>query len=146
MILNTWEDRTNYLERMQNYLVSKFGSDHYNVFFFGSILRDDYKPGKSDIDVAVYADNYALELDVCIALETFFKETEMDNSILQISTTQKNAFVILSPLSLNVSVTDFYPEELVNYRRQLARRWFWYNEDKKMFTARRSDEQKELVK
>ena len=50
------------------------------------------------------------------------------------------------PLSLNVSVTDFYPEELVNYRRQLARRWFWYNEDKKMFTARRSDEQKELVK
>ena len=68
MILNTWEDRTNYLEHMQNYLVSKFGSDHYNVFIFGSILRDDYKPGKSDIDVAVYADNYALELDVCIAL------------------------------------------------------------------------------
>ena len=146
MILNTWEDRTNYLERMQNYLVSKFGSDHYNVFIFGSILRDDYKPGKSGIDVAVYADNYALELDVCIALETFFKETEMDSSILQISISQKNAFVILSPLSLNVSVTDFYPEELVNYRRQLARRWFWYNEDKKMFTARRSDAQKELVK
>ena len=138
MILNTWEDRTNYLEHMQNYLVSKFGSDHYNVFIFGSILRDNYKPGKSDIDVAVYADNYTLELDVCIALEDFFRETEMDNSILQISTSQKNAFVILSPLSLNVSVTDFYPEELVYYRRQLTRRWFWYNEDKKMFTARRS--------
>ena len=138
MILNTWEDRTNYLEHMQNYLVSKFGSDHYNVFIFGSILRDDYNPWKCDIDVAVYADNYALELDVCIALETFFKETGMDSSILQISISQKNAFVILSPLSLNVSVTDFYPEELVYYRRQLTRRWFWYNEDKKMFTARRS--------
>ena len=54
MIFNTWESRKEFLITFQQALHSEFGEDGYNVFIFGSFLREDYKPLESDLDLAVF--------------------------------------------------------------------------------------------
>ena len=44
------ESLQNYLENLQNYL-------EVDLYFYGSIIRDDYVPNKSDIDMCVFSDN-----------------------------------------------------------------------------------------
>ena len=44
------ENQTKFFNQLNNYLDS-------NVYFYGSILRPDYFPGKSDIDVDIFTDN-----------------------------------------------------------------------------------------
>jgi predicted nucleotidyltransferase len=43
-------DVQKYFKNMQNYLDT-------DLYFYGSIARDDYIPGKSDIDIAIFTDN-----------------------------------------------------------------------------------------
>lgn len=40
------------------------------IYFYGSILRPDYTPKKSDIDTCVYTDNVQ---STCMKLQSFFK-------------------------------------------------------------------------
>ena len=39
-----------FFKKMENYLDTE-------LFFYGSVTRSDYIPGKSDIDIAVFTDN-----------------------------------------------------------------------------------------
>ena len=132
MILKTWEDRKRYLADFQQALLDRFGENNYNVFVFGSILRDDYKPGVSDVDVAIYSENLVLRIEVEEFCQDYFKKDDMKSSIIHIDTEERYAFVAISPLRLNVCVTDYYPQELKDYLIQLQRRFIWYNEERKM--------------
>lgn len=121
-----------FLTKFQYALIDKFGEEHYNVFVFGSILRDDYKPGISDIDIAIYTENLVLRIDVERFCEAYFAKMDMKFSIIHISLEEKYAFVAVAPLILNVCVTDYYPPELKQYLIQLQRRLIWRSEERKM--------------
>ena len=41
---------SDFFNKLSNYLDTK-------LYFYGSIQRDDYKPGHSDIDVDIFTDN-----------------------------------------------------------------------------------------
>ena len=61
----TYNNLSNYEEiffnKLRNYLNTK-------IYFFGSIQRDDYFPGKSDIDVEIFTTN---ESSTIIQLQNF---------------------------------------------------------------------------
>ena len=107
----TWDQRVDFLEELSTVVHEKFHSDAYNVFVFGSFLRDDYDPDKSDLDLAIYA-----------------KESELTFAIVDFLD-QLDAYVVVKPLGLNVSFTNYYPEELKLYFRTVQRRAIFYNEE-----------------
>lgn len=107
----TWDQRVDFLEELSTVVHEKFHNDAYNVFVFGSFLRDDYDPDKSDLDLAIYA-----------------KESELTFAIVDFLD-QLDAYVVVKPLGLNVSFTDYYPEELKLYFRTVQRRAIFYNEE-----------------
>ena len=52
-----------FFKQLQNYLDT-------DIYFYGSVNRTDYVPGKSDIDVAIFTDN---EYSVITKLQHFLK-------------------------------------------------------------------------
>ena len=45
---------------LQKKVEHQFGGDDYNVFVFGSYLTTSFVERKSDIDIAVYTENFGL--------------------------------------------------------------------------------------
>ena len=107
----TWDQRVDFLEELSTVVHEKFHSDAYNVFVFGSFLRDDYDPDKSDLDLTIYA-----------------KESELTFAIVDFLD-QLDAYIVVKPLGLNVSFTNYYPEELKLYFRTVQRCAIFYNEE-----------------
>lgn len=132
MRFETWDDRKAYLNELKNKLHERFGTTGYNVFVFGSFVREDFVPGKSDIDLAIYSEDYFLELDIYDFLEEELTAVGIDRSLLQISTDQAHAFVCITPLELNLGMTDYYPEELKTYLCTLVRSSIIESEERRM--------------
>ena len=42
--------QNNFLEKLKNYIEKP-------IYFYGSVMREDYLPGKSDIDIDIFTDN-----------------------------------------------------------------------------------------
>ena len=70
------------------------------------------------------------ELDVTYFIEDYLEERDIDSSIIEIDVKQYGAFAVIPPLRMNVSFTDYYPEELHNYLGILRRDYVWYQEDR----------------
>ena len=126
----TWEARRAFLIELKNAVVAKFPEENYNGFVFGSFIRDDYKPEESDLDLAVFSLEFDRELDVTYFIEDYLEERDIDSSIIEIDVKQYGAFAVIPPLRMNVSFTDYYPEELHNYLGILRRDYVWYQEDR----------------
>ncbi len=128
MIFNTWDQRVDFLEHIKWAVVDKFPqTDTYNIFVFGSFLRTDYDPLRSDLDLAIYSRDTNLTFQICDFLDEYLNQCEVPHSLLEIFLDQLDAYVAVKPLSLNVSFTDYYPEELAIYRRTVQRRAIFYN-------------------
>lgn len=132
MTFYTWEERTDFLSKLQDDVVAQFGTDGYNVFVFGSFISNSYRPGESDIDLAVYADNYKFAREVMEFLDDYLQQKNVPHSLILIDVNQKYAFIALEPLRLNIGCTGYFPEELRTYEVQLVRRFINYNEEKAM--------------
>lgn len=57
----------------------QFGNDNYNVFVFGSYLTAQYIEGKSDIDIAVYTEDFNLYKRLSLYLEEYFAAKGIDS-------------------------------------------------------------------
>lgn len=130
MIFETWESRCEFLEQLQNDITSTFTRDDYNIFLFGSFMRDDYDPYNSDIDLAIYTKDYLLYLDVLNYLEDYLNSRDIRYSIIRIDESNTKAFVAIDPLCHNVGVTSFFPEILKTYMLELIHNFICYNEEK----------------
>ena len=67
-------ERLRGLLELQRKIEIQFGDQGYNIFIFGSYITTLYEEGKSDIDIAVYADDFELYLQLSMYLEEYFKE------------------------------------------------------------------------
>lgn len=81
---------------LQQMMAQKFGERNYNVFVFGSYLTTRYVEGKSDIDIAIYTEDF--ELYKCLALYL-------------------EAPIYCASLKSQIQFTDYYPERLVQFRQ-----------------------------
>ena len=135
----SFEERLNFLKELQADTSRKFGENGYNVFVFGSVLRDDYKPEESDIDLAVYSDDTFLTFEIAEYLKEYLSERDIESSILEIFLDQINAFVYLEPLRINVTFTDYYPQKLQEFYYCLKLRYLIYSEEEEYLTRMRKN-------
>lgn len=99
---------------LQKKLERQFGSEDYNIFVFGSYLTTKFVEGKSDIDIAVYTENFSLYKKLALYLEEYFCQRGVKSDIFYIDTTMVTP-VYCAPLKSEVQLTDYYPEKLVNF-------------------------------
>ena len=105
------------LLKLQKEIESEFGEKDYNVFIFGSYLTLQFQEGKSDIDIAIYSKNFELYKRLSCYLEEYFLKEGIKSDIFYIDTTME-APVYCAPLMSPVQFTDFFPEELIEFRNK----------------------------
>lgn len=94
-----------------------FGEDGYNVFVFGSYLTTRYVDGESDIDIAIYAEDFDLYKRLSLYLEEYFVDKKILSDIFFIDTSLI-APVYCAPLNTKVQFTDYFPGRLKDFKVQ----------------------------
>jgi len=105
---------------LQKKMERMFGDKEYNVFVFGSYLTTAYKEGESDIDIAIYTENFNLYKRLSLYLEEYFDEKGIKSDIFFIDLTVEAA-IYCAPLKSRVQFTDYFPKELKTFEARC--RW-----------------------
>ena len=95
----------------------------YNVtaiILFGSYAKGTENEN-SDIDIAVYADDFELYLQLSMYLEEYFKEKGIPSDIFYVDLNIE-APIYCAPLNSQIQFTDYYPQKLVDFRQKCQRR------------------------
>ena len=106
---------------LQKEIERQFGNDNYNIFVVGSYLTTRFVDGKSDIDIAIYTENFNLYQKLSVYLEEYFHQKGIPSDIFYIDTTMK-APVYCAPLKSKVQFTDYFPKKLVNFQRECQKK------------------------
>ena len=102
---------------LQENLEKAFPFAQYNVFVFGSYITTGYIPGKSDVDIAVYTEEFDLYKKMSIMIEDWFTEQDICCDIFYIDTTTP-APIFLAPLQSQIQFTDYFPEKLLQFQQK----------------------------
>lgn len=102
---------------LQKKVEAEFGGTDYNVFIFGSYLTTAFIEGKSDIDIAVYSKDFDMYKRLSLYLEEYFCAKGVDSDIFYVDTAME-APVYCAPLNSKVQFTDYYPEELIDFKER----------------------------
>ncbi|MGL5434762.1 MAG: nucleotidyltransferase domain-containing protein [Lachnospiraceae bacterium] len=105
------------LLNLQKEITGQFGEEDYNVFVFGSYPTIKYDEEKSDIDIAVYTQDFDLYKRLSCYLEEYFNMKNIPSDIFYIDSTVE-APIYCAPLKSRVQFTDYYPEQLVEFRER----------------------------
>lgn len=118
MMYETFSERKQLVEGLQKYLISQFGDTNYNVFIYGSFFTDKFIPGKSDI--AFYSKDVGLAMEIDSAIGDFFKDKNIEVDTLFINTNYVDMYVYVYPLVHGIELTEYYPQELRDFRNIVA--------------------------
>lgn len=105
------------LLELQKKVEELFGISGYNVFIFGSYVTTGYIEGQSDIDIAIYAEDFNLYKRLSLYLENFFNAQGIKSDIFFIDTTMA-APVYCAPLKSKIQFTDYFPEKLITFQKR----------------------------
>ena len=131
MIFNTWDERKDFLLELGAAVNTKFNENTFNVFVFGSFLRNDYKPLKSDIDLAIYSEDFKIARKVYNFIADYLDNYNIPHSLLMIDTAHTYDYVALQAVLEDVTFTDYFPESLKIFRIQSYLRMLWENEERR---------------
>lgn len=106
---------------LQKEVERQFGDTGYNVFAFGSYLTTKYKEGQSDIDIAIYSEDFKLYKKLSWYLEEYFNQRGVESDIFYIDLSME-APIYCAPLNAKVQFTDYYPERLVDFERSCQKK------------------------
>ena len=109
------------LLELQKEIEGHFGESEYNIFVFGSYLTTRFQDGKSDIDLAVYTEDFELYKKLALYLEEYFHSRGVDSDIFSIDLTIV-APIYCAPLKSKVQFTDFYPQILRDFYEKCQRK------------------------
>jgi predicted nucleotidyltransferase len=118
--INSTNERRNILIDLQEKLSIEFPDIDYNVFIFGSFVRNDFNPASSDIDIGFICDNSNNRMNIRSFIKNYFMAIELSCDLITVQYTPK-AFVNIPILSSKFRLTDYYPEEIHIYLMQLLR-------------------------
>ena len=99
---------------LQKEIEIKFGTTGYNIFVFGSYLTTRYVEGESDIDIAIYSEEFGVYLKISAFLEEYFNDKGIESDIFYIDISIE-APIYCAPLKSQVQFTDYYPEKLTKF-------------------------------
>ena len=102
---------------LQRDVTSRFGDSDYNVFIFGSYPTVRYVEGRSDIDIAVYTEDFSLYKQIAMFLEDYFEGRNIDVDIFYIDTSVE-APIFCAPLQSALQFTDYFPERLKAFEKK----------------------------
>lgn len=102
---------------LQKQLSDFFPENKYNVFVFGSYPTVRFEEGRSDVDIAVYTDNFELYKKISAVIENFFVEKSMDIDLFFIDI-DTPAPIYLAPLHAQIQFTDYYPPQLKAFEQK----------------------------
>ncbi|WP_077612332.1 nucleotidyltransferase domain-containing protein [Clostridium sp. Marseille-P2415] len=102
---------------LQKEVESQFGETGYNVFVFGSYLTTQYVEGVSDIDIAIYAEDFDLYKKLSLYLEEHFDKKGIKSDIFFIDL-MIEAPIYCAPLKSRVQFTDYFPKELEAFEKK----------------------------
>lgn len=100
---------------LQQKIGQLFGWDEYNIFVFGSYITIHYIEGVSDIDIAIYTENFELYKKISLYIEEYFNNMHIKSDIFYIDINMA-APVYLAPLNSQVQFTEFYPQVLKEFK------------------------------
>nr|WP_300822096.1 nucleotidyltransferase domain-containing protein [uncultured Schaedlerella sp.] len=72
------------LLELQKDLEQRFDPNQYNIFVFGSYITVNYIEGVSDIDVAVYTEDFDLYKKISLYIEEYFEKRQVKSDIFRI--------------------------------------------------------------
>lgn len=110
-------DRLYELLHLQKDMESRFGDTEYNVFVFGSYLTTRYIKGKSDIDIAIYAEDFDLYKKLSLYLEEYFDEKGIKSDIFFVDLSIE-APIYCAPLNSRVQFTNYFPKKLQDFEKR----------------------------
>lgn len=99
---------------LQKAVEDQFGSDKYNIFVFGSYITTRYVEGESDIDIAIYTEDFELYKRIALYLEEYFEAKGIESDIFYIDLTME-APLYCAPLKSKVQFTDYFPQRLMDF-------------------------------
>lgn len=102
---------------LQKKVEQEYGEHGYNIFVFGSYLTTGYVEGKSDIDIAIYTEDFELYKRLSVFLEEYFNQKGIASDIFFIDISLE-APIYCAPLKSKVQFTDYYPEKLADFQRK----------------------------
>lgn len=105
------------LLKLQKEMEERFGDTEYNVFVFGSYLTTHYQEGKSDIDLAIYTEDFELYKRLSLYLEEYFDVIGVESDIFYIDIAME-APIYCAPLKSKVQFTDYYPQKLQDFYKK----------------------------
>lgn len=105
------------LLELQKAVEKEFGEDGYNVFIFGSYINTTYAEGQSDIDIAVYTEDFELYKKISLYLEEYYNDKGIQSDIFFIDLSMV-APVYCAPLTSKVHFTDYYPQKLLDFEKK----------------------------
>lgn len=113
-MLNTLENRENFVNELYKHLSKKFDLSSSQIFIFGSFLTDEYIDGKSDIDIGVYSTNETTMYDIRCELDVYLSERDIPHDIVLMHLNDK--------LKINIPImvygkmlTSYKGNELLDY-------------------------------
>ena len=107
-------ERLHDLLTLQKELICRFGEEQYNIFVFGSYITTSYVEGKSDVDIAVYTENFELYKQLSLYLEEYFSRKNIPSDIFFIDISMAAA-IYCAPLKSQVRFTNYFPEKLSEF-------------------------------
>ena len=125
--LSDWKGRRELLVEFQSALIRQFGENDYNVFVFGSYVRQDFEAGKSDIDLIVYCEILEKKMDIADFCMGFFRDRGISADVLEYYFMEE-AYVYVNGILNSIPLTDYYPKKLRAELYLIAKRYSQYLE------------------
>ncbi len=102
---------------LQRDMESRFGDSDYNIFVFGSYPTVRYVEGRSDLDIAIYTEDFALYKQLALYLEDYFEDKHVDLDVFYIDTSVE-APIFCAPLKSALQFTDYFPDKLREFEKR----------------------------
>ena len=108
-----WKNRRDILIVFQKDLIKAFPEEHYNVYVFGSFIRQDFEFSRSDIDILVYTLDVFLRARLDLFILDWFKVRNIPCDVL-LYCYNPYAYVYPQAILNGFALTDYYPPRLRN--------------------------------
>jgi len=109
--LADWKNRRLLLQEYQKELLKQFPKEDYNVFVFGSFIRNDFHSERSDIDVVVYCEESDKQRAISDFSECFFTSKGIECDVLQYYYSEY-ATIFYVAIMTSLKMTDYFPKKL----------------------------------
>ncbi len=110
-MLETLEQRENYITDLRNYLNSKYDLADTQIFIYGSFLTNNFVPNKSDIDIGIFSEDENKMYDIQYDLDNYIS-IQHDIVIMHLS---ENLLINIPIMVYGKTLTNYQSKEMLEY-------------------------------